>query len=80
MSNSNTLADFVANPVEFFDKEEQLYKKRFEKLKKDQAEHGVVYQEKGSWFFRDGTELTFEEAFGAPFNFKEESKKEQLQP
>lgn len=54
----------MSNVMELFEQEEKLLQKRFEKLKKDQAELGVVYEEKGAWFFRDGTELTFEEAFG----------------
>ena len=51
---------------ELFDMEEKLFEERFKKMKKDQAEFGIVYQENGMWHFRDGTELTFEEAFGRP--------------
>lgn len=62
-------AELYTNPKSYFAKKRKLQRIKMAALKKDQAELGDVYKENGAWFFRDGTELSFREAFGAEETF-----------
>lgn len=57
--------DLLIDPDKYFDTKRRLEDLQMVQLKKDQAENGEVYKENGAWFFRDGTELSFEKAFGS---------------